>query len=173
MLPLTLPYVYLIVARCRETKPRRRVFPIVPICPWRICKWIDPKFTPYFLRHNRITKFSAGPKLSFVDICAWTGLSPQTIGSYMMRAGRFTKRTGALLTEEKQESLCTPKEKHETNGFFIYTLLDCIICYPKRSPNLSGKHARKLTLGIIPNRRFGGKEAFSETLFCSFLIKCV
>lgn len=101
VLPLTLVYVDLIVARWRKTKPGHRVFPIGYITFWRICKRIDPKFTPHFFRHNRVTKFSANPKISLADICAWTGLTPQTVSSYMMRAGRFTKRTGALLTEEK------------------------------------------------------------------------
>jgi len=100
VLPLTLPYVDLIVERWRKTKPRTRVFPITTITFWRICKRIDPKFTVHFFRHNRVTKFAANPKVSLADICAWTGLTPQTVSSYMMRAGRFTKRTGQLLTEE-------------------------------------------------------------------------
>jgi len=101
VLPVSLPYVNLIVERWQKTKPKHRVFPIGYITFWRICKRIDPKFTPHFFRHNRVTKFAANPKVSLADICAWTGLSPQTVSSYMMRAGRFTKRTGALLTEEK------------------------------------------------------------------------
>jgi len=101
VLPLSLPYVNLIVERWKKTKPTTRVFPITPICFWRICKRVDPKFTLHFLRHNRVTKFAANPKVSLADICAWTGLSPQTVSEYMMRAGRFTKRTGQLLTEEK------------------------------------------------------------------------
>ena len=43
VLPLSLPYVNLIVERWRKTKPGTRVFPITPICFWRICKRIDPK----------------------------------------------------------------------------------------------------------------------------------
>ena len=100
VLPLSLPYVDLIVERWRRTKSGQRVFPINAITFWRICKRIDPKFTIHFFRHNRVTKLAANPKVSLADICAWTGLTPQTVSSYMMRAGRFTKRTGQLLTEE-------------------------------------------------------------------------
>lgn len=100
VLPLTLPYVDLIVEQWRKTRPRQRVFPISYITFWRICKRVDPKFAPHFFRHNRVTKFSANPKLSLADICAWTGLSPQTVSTYMMRAGRFTKRTGEIMAEE-------------------------------------------------------------------------
>lgn len=102
VLRLDLPYVDLIVERWRKTKPKQRVFPIEYITFWRICKRVDPKFAPHFFRHNRVTKFSANPKLSLADICAWTGLSPQTVSTYMMRAGRFTKRTGDIMAEEAQ-----------------------------------------------------------------------
>jgi integrase len=100
VLRLDLPYVDLIVERWRNTRPGSRVFPISYITFWRICKRVDPKFAPHFLRHNRVTKFSANPKLSLADICAWTGLSPQTVSTYMMRAGRYTKRTGDIMAEE-------------------------------------------------------------------------
>lgn len=100
VLPLSLAYVNLIVERWKKTKPGTRVFPIAPICFWRICKRVDPKFTLHFLRHNRVTKLAANPKVSLADICAWAGLSPKTVSEYMMRAGRFTQRTGQLLSEE-------------------------------------------------------------------------
>lgn len=100
VLPLTLPYVDVIVELWKQTQPNRRVFPVSYITFWRICKRVDPKFTPHFFRHNRVTKFAANPKVSLAEICAWTGMTPQTVSSYMMRAGRFTKRTGQLLTEE-------------------------------------------------------------------------
>ena len=100
VLHLDLPYVNLIVEQWHKTKPRHRVFPIAYITFWRICKRLDPKFTLHFFRHNRVTKFSANPKLSLADICAWTGLSPQTVSTYMMRAGRYTKRTGDIMAEE-------------------------------------------------------------------------
>lgn len=105
VLPLSLPYVDSIVEQWRNTKPKQRVFPISYITFWRVCKRIDPKFTPHFFRHNRVTKFSANPKLSLADICAWTGLSPQTVSTYMMRAGRFTKRTGDIMAEEVRAHL--------------------------------------------------------------------
>jgi integrase len=100
VLRLELPYVKLIVEQWRKAKPRSSVFPISYITFWRICKRVDPKFTPHFFRHNRVTKFSANPKLSLADICAWTGLSPQTVSTYMMLAGRYTKRTGDIMAEE-------------------------------------------------------------------------
>lgn len=100
VLPLGLPYVDLIVGQWQKTKPKHRVFPIGGVTFWRICKRIDPKFTIHFLRHNRVTSFSGNPKLSLADICAWTGLSPQTVSIYMIRAGRYTKRTGELMAKE-------------------------------------------------------------------------
>jgi len=108
VLPLTLPFVDLIVGQWRNTKPQQRVFPIEYITFWRICKRVDPKFTPHFFRHNRVTKFSANPKLSLADICAWTGMSPQTVSTYMMRAGRFTKRTGDIMADEARSLQSTP-----------------------------------------------------------------
>ena len=100
VLRLELPYVDLIVEQWKNTPPGKRVFPIPKITFWKICKRIDPKFTPHFLRHNRITKFAANKNLSLADICAWTGLTPQTVSDYMMRTGRFTKRTGDIMLDE-------------------------------------------------------------------------
>jgi len=100
VLRLELPYVNLIVEQWQKTQSGCRIFPIEYITFWRICKRIDPKLTSHFFRHNRVTKFSANPKLSLADICSWTGLSPQTVSAYMMRAGRFTKRTGDIMAEE-------------------------------------------------------------------------
>jgi len=64
VLRLDLPYVDLIVEQWRKIEPKHRVFPIAGITFWRICKRIDPKFTVHFFRHNRVTEFSANPKLS-------------------------------------------------------------------------------------------------------------
>lgn len=100
VLRLDLPYVNLIVEQWQKTKPQQCVFPIKYITFWRICKRVDPKLTPHFFRHNRVTKFSANPKLSLDDICAWSGMTPQTVSIYMMRTGRFTKRTGDIMAEE-------------------------------------------------------------------------
>ncbi len=100
VLHLDLPYVNLIVEQWHKTKPKHRVFPIAGITFWRICKRLDPKFTLHFFRHNLVTNFSANPKLSLADICAWSGLRPQTVSTYMMRAGRYTKRTGDIMAEE-------------------------------------------------------------------------
>lgn len=100
LLRLDLPYVDLIVEQWRNTEPGHRVFPIEYVTCWRILKRIDPKLALHFFRHNRVTKFSANPKLSLADICAWSGMSPRTVSDYMMRAGRFTKRTGDIMAEE-------------------------------------------------------------------------
>lgn len=100
VLRLDLPYVNLIVEQWQKTKSQQRVFPIVYITFWRICKRIDPKLTPHFFRHNRVTMFSANPKLSLDDICAWSGMTSQTVSIYMIRTGRYTKRTGDIMAEE-------------------------------------------------------------------------
>jgi len=100
VLPLELPFVDLIVKQWRKTEPGKKIFPITKITFWRICKRIDPKFTPHFFRHNRITFLSADEEASLAEICSWTGLSPQTVADYMMRVGRFTKKTGFRILEK-------------------------------------------------------------------------
>lgn len=100
VLHLNLPFVNLIREQWEKTEPHKRVFPIEYITFWRICKRIDPKFSVHFFRHNRVTKFCANPELSLADICSWTGLSPETVSEYMMRAGRFTRKVGDIMAEE-------------------------------------------------------------------------
>jgi len=96
----SLSLVDLIIQQWKETPPGRRVFPISPMTFWRICKRMDPKFTVHFYRHNRVTELAADGEMSLADICAHTGLSPHTIGKYMMRSGRFTRKVGERMREK-------------------------------------------------------------------------
>ena len=110
---LELPYVNLIVEQWKrppkeepwmETRQGWRVWPISEWDSWHLMKQVDQKKYPHFLRFNRITELCANPKLSVADICSWTGLSPQTINSYMERSGRFIKRTARIMREQYQHS---------------------------------------------------------------------
>jgi len=102
---LELPYVNLIVEQWKRTPKGVRVWPISEWDSWNLMKQVDAKKYPHFLRFNRITELCANPKLSVADICSWTGLSPQTINSYMERSGRFIKRTAQVMREQYQESM--------------------------------------------------------------------
>jgi len=101
---LELPYVGLIVDHWRKVKPGQTVFRISPICFWRICKRMDPKFTLHFYRHNRITDLCADAENSIADVCSQSGLSPATVSAYMMRLGRFTKDVGERMKRKYQEA---------------------------------------------------------------------
>jgi len=100
-IPLSLPYVDLIIEQWKRTSPRKRVFPISYVTFWRILKRIDPKIYPHFFALNRATKLAENPKLGLAHICAWTGKSPKTVGYYMARVGRHSREVGKTLLEEK------------------------------------------------------------------------
>lgn len=111
---LQLPYVNLIVEQWKRPPLEHplkilpegaRVWPISEWDAWHLMKLIDQKKYPHFLRFNRITELCANPKLSVADICSWTGLSPNTINSYMERSGRFIKRTARIMREQYQHSV--------------------------------------------------------------------
>ncbi|RLI46924.1 hypothetical protein DRO69_02030 [Candidatus Bathyarchaeota archaeon] len=100
IIPLDLPYVDLIVEQWRRTPEKEKVWSISEVHVWRLIKDIAPNLYLHFFRFNRITKFCENPKLSIADICSWTGLTPQTIGKYLERSGRFIKRVAVTLKEE-------------------------------------------------------------------------
>jgi len=100
MVPRSLAYVDLIERQWQEAKPKHRVWPVSEVQAWRLVKRLAPNLYLHFFRFNRITKFANNPKMSLAQICSWTGLSPQTVDSYLERSGRFTKEVGAMMTEE-------------------------------------------------------------------------
>jgi len=100
VISLKLPYAPLIKQQWEKTEPGHRVFNIPYIMFWRICKKIDPKFTPHFFRHNRITKFCGNPDLSLSEICAWSGLSPETVAGYMLQSVKLTEKAGQTMLDE-------------------------------------------------------------------------
>ena len=102
---LELPYVNLIIEQWKRTPQDSRLWPLTEWDSWHLMKQIDQKKYPHFLRFNRITELCANPKLSVADICSWTGLSPNTINSYMERSGRFIKRTARIMREQYQHSI--------------------------------------------------------------------
>jgi hypothetical protein len=93
MLPLEFPYVDLIVKQWKQTQPKQRVWPISEWDSWALMKRIDKRKYLHFFRFNRITEMCSDPELSIAEICSWTGLTPQTIGEYMERSGRFIRTT--------------------------------------------------------------------------------
>jgi len=103
-IPTQLPYVDVIIKQWQKTKPKHRVFPINKMSFWRICKRLDAKFTTHFYRHNRLTDLSSDPKNSMADICSVTGLSPATVGKYVIRAGRFSRHIGERMGKRFAEN---------------------------------------------------------------------
>ena len=99
-LHLSFPYVSLIVEQWKQTKPGERVWPIPEITAWRIMKQLDAKKYIHFFRFNRITELCSNPKISIAEICSWTGLSVQTIESYMERSERFIKTAAEKMKEQ-------------------------------------------------------------------------
>ena len=92
MIPLSFPYVDLIVSQWQRTEPKSRVWPVSEWDIWRIIKECDVKQYVHFFRFNRITEMCSDPDQSLADLCSWTGLTPQTINSYLERSGRFIRR---------------------------------------------------------------------------------
>lgn len=92
MIPLSFPFVDLIVAQWQKTEPKHRVWPIAEWDIWKIIKECDAKTYIHFFRFNRITEMCSDANQSLADICSWSGLSPQTINTYLERSGRFIRR---------------------------------------------------------------------------------
>ena len=100
-IPLSLPYVNLIVERWKATEPGKPIFPISSPTWWRIIKRIDPKLYTHFFVLNRLTKQAEDPDISLKDQEDWSGKSPATIARYRAHAGRETSKTGARMLQEK------------------------------------------------------------------------
>jgi len=96
----SLPFVPLIIEQWHRTQAHQKVFPIPLMTFWRICKRMEPRFTTHFYRHNRVTDLASDEKMSLVDVCAQTGLTPETVSSYMMRSGRFTRNVGDRMMQK-------------------------------------------------------------------------
>jgi hypothetical protein len=99
-LPLTLPYVDLLVERWNQTKPGAKVFPIDQVVCWRIFKRIDPKLYWHLFCFTRVTKLSEDKRNSLADIVRFTGKDPKTIGWYMSRSGRDSQEIGERMKTE-------------------------------------------------------------------------
>jgi len=92
---LKLPHMVLIIQQLKkriEEGGDPRVWPISEFDSWKIMKKIDKRKYLHYFRFNRITDFCSDPTQSVADVCSWSGLTPQTIDSYMERSGRFIKR---------------------------------------------------------------------------------
>jgi len=101
-LPLTFPFVDLIVQQWKRTGVSSRVWPIPEVTSWRIMKQLDAKKYLHFFRFNRITELCSNPNISMAEICSWTGLTPQTINDYMERSERFIKTAAEKMKLEYQ-----------------------------------------------------------------------
>ena len=76
-LSLELPGIIYLQTHWQNTRSSRRLFPFTSKTSWRIVKRLDPKISPHFFRHNRITKLRELKDkgiLSTDDIKSWTGL---------------------------------------------------------------------------------------------------
>jgi len=82
-----------------RTEEKERVWVINEWRCWALFKKIDYKFYPHWLRFIRITKLAEDPRNSLADICAWTGLTPQTVSVYLARAGRYTEEVAERMEE--------------------------------------------------------------------------
>jgi hypothetical protein len=100
MIPLSFPYTDLIVAQLQKTLPKQRVWPVAEWDIWRIIKECDAKQYIHFFRFNRITEMCSDPDQSLADLCSWTGLTPQTINSYLERSGRFIRRAAEKMKRQ-------------------------------------------------------------------------
>jgi len=96
----SLPFVPLIIEQWHRTQAHQKVFPIAHVAFWNICKRMDPRFTTHFYRHNRVTDLASDEKMSLVDVCAQTGLTPETVSACMMRSGRFTRNVGDRMMQK-------------------------------------------------------------------------
>lgn len=99
-LPLNFPFVDLIVQHWKETQPEHKLWNIPEVTAWRIMKQLDAKKYLHFFRFNRITELCSNPNISIAEICSWTGLSVQTIESYMERSERFIKTAAEKMREQ-------------------------------------------------------------------------
>jgi len=100
-IPLSLPFVNLVVEQWKLTEAGQKVWHISESYVWELMKRIEPRLYLHFFRFNRVTKFAGNPKTSIRQICAWTGMTAQTIDSYLERSGRYSKELGKTMVEER------------------------------------------------------------------------
>jgi len=100
MIPLTFPFVDLIVTQWQRTEPKCRVWPVSEWDIWKIIKECDAKKYIHFFRFSRITEMCSDPNQSLADLCSWFGLTPQTIDSYLERSGRFIRRAAEKMKRQ-------------------------------------------------------------------------
>jgi hypothetical protein len=100
VLPLTLPFVDLIVERWKETKEKEKVFPIDETAQWQIFKNIDPKLYWHVFVLTRVTKLAEDRRNSLADIVRFTGKDPVTVSVYMARVGRNNRELGERMKDE-------------------------------------------------------------------------
>ena len=93
-LPLTLPFVDLIVERWKEAKEGERVFPIDEVACWRIFKRLDPKLYWHLFCLTRVTRLAEDKRNSLADIVRFTGKNPVTVAWYMSHVGRNAREIG-------------------------------------------------------------------------------
>ena len=100
-LPMDLPGIIFLKNRWIKTRKHRRLFPFATSTSWRIIKRVDPKLSPHWFRHNRITKFRKLldlKKISKDDIKSWTGIkSDRTIEGYGMKTQEGISKIAKLL----------------------------------------------------------------------------
>jgi len=98
-----LPFIDLIIKQWKRTPEGGRV--------WAISEWdgtylmnqIDAKKYVHFFRFNRITELCVDPEMSVGEICNWSGLTVQTVESYLERSGRLIKSTREKMKKRFQK----------------------------------------------------------------------
>ena len=106
-LPLYLPGMIYLKNRWLKTRKHRRLFPFETSTSWRIIKRVDPKFSPHWFRHNRITKLRKlidKGEISKDDIKSWTGIkSDRTLEGYGMKTQEGIHKVSKLLKVDLTE----------------------------------------------------------------------
>ena len=100
MIPLTFPFVDLIIRQWQKTEAKNRVWPVGEWDIWKIIKECDAKQYVHFFRFNRVTEMCSDPTQSLADLCSWFGLTPTTIDSYLERSGRYIRRAAEKMKRQ-------------------------------------------------------------------------
>ena len=102
-LPLDLPGIEFLKQRWQKTRKHRRIFQFETSTAWRIVKKVNPKLSPHWFRHNRITKFRKLLDLGKItkdEIKSWTGIKRDTtIEVYGMKTQDGIHKISKMLTE--------------------------------------------------------------------------
>jgi hypothetical protein len=101
---LDLPGIEIIKKRWIKTRKGRRLFPFETSTSWRIVKRVNPKLSPHWFRHNRITIFRRlldEGKITKDDIKSWTGIKrDKTIEGYGMQTQDGIHKISKILNAE-------------------------------------------------------------------------